>query len=222
MQFSIIIPTLNEADTIESCLTNLIINHSEIEVIVSDGGSSDGTLDIVSKCPYVRCVNSAPGKGRQMNEGATEAKGDIFIFLHADTSLPLSAFRQIESIMSDPSVAGGSFCLNFDINRFFLNVYSTFTRINHTLFTYGDQCMFVRSRIFKEIGGFQDIPIMEDVEFQTRLRQIGKFIKIRTPVVTSARRYLENGIIRQQVLNTVLVLLYHLGASPSFLKRYYS
>jgi rSAM/selenodomain-associated transferase 2 len=222
MQFSIIIPTLNEADTIETCLKNLINDNSNIEIIVADGGSSDGTLDIVSKYPHIRSVNSAQGKGRQMNEGASEAKGDIFIFLHSDTSLPSNALRHVEDIMSDRSVTGGSFCLSFDMNRFFLKFYSIFTRINHTLFTYGDQCLFVRSHIFKEMGGFRDIPIMEDVEIQTRLRRIGKFLKIRTPVVTSARRYMEKGIIWQQVLNTVLVMLYHMGVSPSFLKRYYN
>lgn len=222
MRFSVIIPTLNEAHTIEKCLTNLINNHTNFEVIVADGGSSDKTLDIVSQFPYAQSVSSAPGRGRQMNEGVKGAKGDVFLFLHADTFLPSSAFQQIENIMSDPSVAGGSFCLNFAMNKFFLNVYARFTRINHTLFTYGDQCLFVRSNVFKEIGGFKDIPIMEDVEIQKRIRHIGKFVKIRTPVVTSARRYMENGIVLQQIINTILVLLYYLGVSPSFLKRYYS
>ena len=222
MDFSVIIPTLNEASTIETCLTNLTNNHNNVEVVVADGGSVDGTLDIVSRFSCVTNVSSAPGRGRQMNEGALGAKGDVFLFLHADTVLPSSAFQQIENCMSDPLVAGGSFCLNFDINTFFLNMYARFTRINHTLFTYGDQCLFLRSKVFKEIGGFQDIPIMEDVEIQKRIRKTGKFIKLRTPVVTSARRYVENGFVWQQIINTMLVLLYHLGVSPLLLKRYYN
>jgi hypothetical protein len=93
--------------------------------------------------------------------------------------------------------------------------------INHILFTYGDQGLFLRASTFVKIGGFSDVPIIEYVEIQKRLRRLGRFVKIRKPVITSARRYLSNGTIRQQLLNTGLVSLYHLGVDPTYLKRFY-
>jgi rSAM/selenodomain-associated transferase 2 len=218
---SVIIPILNEVDIIESSLSSLLNHRGDFEVIVSDGGSSDGTLNVVSRFPQVKQVISGSGRGRQMNEGAKLARGDIFLFLHADTYLPPSALQIIEAVMSESSVAGGSFCINFDQHNLLLRVYSFLSQINHILFTYGDQGLFLRCNTFRAIGGFKDIPIMEDVEIQVRLRSIGKFVKIREPVVTSARRFIKHGIIRQQILNTALVFLYHLGVSPSDLKRFY-
>lgn len=192
-----------------------------MEIIVSDGGSSDGTLDVVRQCPEVKLVNSARGRGRQMNEGANAASGDVLLFLHADTCLPPGALNMVEEMLVDSSVVAGSFSLSFDRHSFFLRLYSFFSQVNHILFTYGDQGLFLRSRTFRKIGGFKDIPLMEDVEIQKRLRRLGKFAKIRKPVITSARRFVTCGIIRQQILNTGLVFLYHLGADPSRLARFY-
>lgn len=218
---SVIIPTLNEAGVIESSLKNLLNHKGDFEIIVSDGGSSDGTLDIVSQLPQVKRVISAKGRGRQMNEGAKLAGGDILLFLHADICFPPCSFQMIEETMSDPSVVGGSFYISFNHHSLLLKVYSFFSRINHILFTYGDQGLFLRCATFRAIGGFKDIPIMEDVEIQMRLRSMGRFVKICEPVVTSARRFIKRGIIRQQILNTALVFLYHLGVSPLNLKRFY-
>ena len=218
---SVIIPTLNEAEIIGSTLPRLFHQAGDFEVIVADGGSSDGTLDILKQFPQVKVVTSPRGRGNQMNAGAKAAQGDVLLFLHADTCLPPDSFRMIREVLSDSSVAGGSFCLRFDHPHRFLWILSMLSRINHTLATYGDQGIFLRSTIFGRIGGFKGIPIMEDVEIQRRLRSQGRFIKIDKPVVTSARRYLRNGIIRQQVLNTLLVALFHLRVSPHNLKRYY-
>jgi rSAM/selenodomain-associated transferase 2 len=218
---SVIIPTLNERATFGSKLNDLLNQRGDLEIIVSDGSSSDGTLDVVSQFPEVKVVNSPRGRGRQMNEGANRASGDIFLFLHADTCLPPGALNMVEEILVDSSVVAGSFSLSFDRASFFLRLYSLFSQINHILFTYGDQGLFLRSRTFRKIKGFKDIPIMEDVEIQKRLKRLGKFVKIRKPVITSARRFVNCGIIRQQILNTGLVFLYHLGAAPSCLARFY-
>ncbi|MGD9041881.1 MAG: hypothetical protein PVH82_19725, partial [Desulfobacteraceae bacterium] len=102
-----------------------------------------------------------------------------------------------------------------------LRLYSLFSQINYILFTYGDQGLFLRSYTFRKIGGFKEIPIMEDVEIQKRLRRLGKFVKIRKPVITSARRFANRGIVRQQILNTGLVFSYHLGIDTSCLARFY-
>jgi rSAM/selenodomain-associated transferase 2 len=218
---SVIIPALNEARTIEFSLSNLLLQAGNFEVIVADGGSSDGTLEILNRFPQVKKVTSAKGRGHQMNEGAKIASGDIFLFLHADTRLPGDAFRMIREALSDSSASGGSFCLRFDHSHRFLWALSKLSRLNYPFATYGDQGLFLRSHTFRKIGGFNEIPIMEDLEIQKRLRGLGKFIKIKKPVVTSARRYLQNGILRQQILDTVLVTLYHLGVSPHILIRYY-
>ncbi len=218
---SVIIPTLNEAQSIAACLERLYHQPQSFEVIVADGDSQDQTSEIVSHFPRVKQVFSTRGKGRQMNAGADLATGDILLFLHADTYLPPDGFRLIHTVMSDPNVVGGSFSLSFDCRNLFLKFYALCSRINHILFTYGDQTLFVGKEAFRTIGGYKDIPIMEDIDIQLKLRRMGKFKKIDTPVVTSARRYLKYGVLRQQILNTVLVILYYSGVSPATLKRFY-
>ncbi len=218
---SIIIPSLNEADFIASSLNALMEQQGGFEVVVSDGGSEDGTLEIVKGFPAVRCVEGARGRASQMNAGAVLAKGEILLFLHADTRLPPNGLELIRSAFSSGEIIGGSFCLGFDRQTPLLRAICFFSRINHMLFTYGDQGLFVRRRTFERIGGFRDIPIMEDIEIQQRLRNMGGFLKIRTPVVSAARRFITHGVARQQIRNTILVFLYHLGVPPSRLKRFY-
>ena len=219
---SVIIPTFNEAATLESFLRNLLNQPGDFEIIVADGGSSDETLKVLSRFPEVRLMRSGGGRARQMNEGARNARGKILLFLHADTALPAEALRKIEKSLADPSVAAGSFSLKFDQPGGFFKVLSGFSRINHPFFTYGDQGLFLRASTFRRIEGFKEIPVMEDVEIQGRLRKIGKFIKLAPPVVTSARRYLQNGPFRQHWITTGVVLRYHLGVSPYLLgRRYY-
>lgn len=157
-----------------------------------------------------------------MNAGAREATEDVLLFLHADTFLPADAFRLIGGALADPEVAGGCFRLAFDRDDPWLRTYSFFSRINHPLFTYGDQGLFVRREVFQRIGGFREMPILEDVEIQERLRRAGRFVKLRQPVVTSARRFVRYGPVRQQALNVGIVLLYNLGVPPARLKRLYA
>jgi len=219
---SVVIPVLNESRTIGSCLFRLQKEIADHEIVVVDGGSQDGTLDIVKAFPDVRRLYSPTGRARQMNRGAEAARGHILLFLHADTRLPPGGLCRIETLLrQQKDIAAGSFSLSFDYSSPFLRLYAQFSRINHILFTYGDQGLFMPKHIFKTIGGFREIPIMEDVEIQKKLRPMGRFVKIRQPVRTSARRFLSHGIIRQQVLNIGLVFLYHTGVSPSRLKRFY-
>ncbi len=219
---SVVIPTFNEAATLESFLRNLLNQPGDFEIIVADGASSDGTLEVLSRFPEVRLVRSGGGRARQMNEGAREARGGILLFLHADTILPERALRKIGEALADSCVAAGSFCLKFDQPGGFFRILSSFSRINHPFFTYGDQGLFLRASTFRKIGGFREIPVMEDAEIQGRLRKAGKFIKLAPPVITSSRRYLQNGPLRQHLITTGVVLLYHLGVSPHFLgRRYY-
>jgi rSAM/selenodomain-associated transferase 2 len=221
IMISVVIPVLNEAQTIKSSLSRLREEMVHHEIVVVDGGSLDNTMEVVGAFPDVERVYSSKGRGCQMNRGAEAAQGDILLFLHADTYLPRGGLSMIESLMGDEGVVAGSFSLSFDYPSPFLRLLSLLSRINHILFTYGDQGLFLSRDLFEGIGGFLEIPIMEDVEIQKRLRSLGRFVKIRQPVVTSARRFLSRGIIRQQILNTILVLLYHMGVAPSRLGRFY-
>jgi rSAM/selenodomain-associated transferase 2 len=192
------------------------------EIIVADGGSRDNTAGIVQAFPGVKLVQvTEKGRGRQMNRGAETAKGDILLFLHADTFLPPGGLDLVREIMGGRKVVAGSFSLSFDHRDRMLHLFSRLSRINHILFTYGDQGLFLCRATFENLGGFSEIPLMEDVEIQRRLRKIGRFAKLDHCVLTSSRRFVDRGIIRQQLLNTGLVLLYHAGVSPFRLKRYY-
>jgi len=218
---SIVIPVLNESQTIESCLFRLKEQIKHHEIVVVDGGSDDNTLDIIRAFAGVKWLRSPQGRGKQMNRGAEVAKGDLLLFLHADTCLPPGGLDRIETMMAQEEILAGSFSLSFDEPDLLLKLYALFSQINHLLFTYGDQGLFITRHIFERIGGFQEIPIMEDVEIQKRLRKMGRFVKIRLPVVTSARRFLTHGIIKQQIQNIGIVFLYHTGFSPVWLNRFY-
>lgn len=221
-KISIIIPVLNEANTIGACLSRLNEQAEPHEIVVVDGGSLDNTLAIVRTFPEVKWLRAyGAGRGRQMNQGVRIAKGDILLFIHSDTLLVPNGLAMIEALLAQTGIAAGSFTLRFDHQSPFLRLYARFSRINHILFTYGDQGLFMTRRVFEQVGGFPELPLMEDVEIQKSLRKIGRFVKIHYPVITSARRFLVNGIIRQQLLNTGLVLLYHAGVSPVRLKRFY-
>jgi rSAM/selenodomain-associated transferase 2 len=221
-KISIIVPILNEATTLDAFLQHLYQQKGEPEIILADGGSTDGTREVLRRFPGIKFVRSGGGRGKQMNDGAREARGEILLFLHADTTLPADALLKIEETLADPCVAAGSFSLEFDHPGSFFRILSIFGRINHHLFTYGDQGLFLRAITFRRIRGFKEIPVMEDVEIQERLRKDGTFIKLKEPVFTSARRYLQNGRFRQHLITTGIVLLYHLGISPHFLgSRYY-
>jgi len=219
---SVVIPALNEERMIGQCLKQFEDQPGAHEIIVVDGGSRDNTVGVVNAFPEVRLIQaSESGRGRQMNQGANIAKGDILLFLHADTLLPTGGLRMIEAAIGQQRVAAGSFSLCFDNQDRLLYLFSRLSRISHILFTYGDQGLFLSRVTFENIGGFAEIPLMEDVEIQQRLRKIARFVKLNQCVVTSSRRFVYYGIIRQQLLNTILVLLYHAGVSPFRLKRYY-
>jgi rSAM/selenodomain-associated transferase 2 len=219
---SVVIPVLNESKTIGRCLTHLREQTGPHEIVVVDGGSGDNTLEIVDTFPGVKWLRCATaGRGVQMNQGAAVAAGEILLFLHSDTFLPPGGLTMIENLTAQAGIAAGSFSLRFDYQNLFLRLYAHFSRINHILFTYGDQGLFMTRRVFERVGGFKEIPLMEDVEIQKKLRKIGKFVRIHQPATTSSRRFLSKGIIRQQLLNIGLVLLYHAGVSPGRLKHYY-
>jgi rSAM/selenodomain-associated transferase 2 len=218
---SVIIPTLNEVGIIQETIGNLLEQPDDFEVIIADGGSLDGTMELLDTFPSIKKVTSPPGRGNQMNAGARAAAGDILFFIHADSLLPPGAFRSIDQALRAPGVAGGSFYLEFDDPRLFFKILGRFSRINHLLCTYGDQGLFLRSETFRALGGFRDLPVMEDAEIQKRLRAAGRFVKIPRPIITSARRYRKKGPWRQHLQTSMIVTGYHLGVPPGFLARFY-
>ena len=144
---SIIIPVLNEAGTIGGCLSRLAGERVPHETLVVDGGSTDGTLDVVNSFPGVTQLCSPKGRGVQMNTGAGAARGETLLFLHADTLLPRGGLAHIEQLMERDDVVAGSFYLRFGHPGLLLDVYSRFSRINHVLFPYGDQGLFMPEKI---------------------------------------------------------------------------
>lgn len=156
-----------------------------------------------------------------MNAGARAASGDVLLFLHADTLLPPGALAVVTHTLDDPSAEAGAFRLRFDVATPLLHVYSYCTRMPWPLICFGDRTLFMRRSTFEEVGGFPEVPIFEDLEMVRRLHRRGGFRFITTAVTTSARRFLERGPLRQQLLNTRLWLQYVAGVDPHRLARFY-
>ena len=219
MKISVIIPALNEARGILSCLNSVKTQPGEFELIVADGGSVDGTIEVVR--PHAKVIHSQQGRAVQMNSGARQATGDVLLFLHADSCLPPRAFPLLERTLADPRIAGGTFMLRFNSPRLLLRLIAFFTRFEFRYLHYGDQGIFVRRSVFEQLNGFTEITFMEDVDFLRRLYRTGRVTLLKQPITTSARRFLERGVLRQQLMNIILVIFYLLGARPQTLKKLY-
>lgn len=219
---SVIVPTLNEADNIAACVASVRAQRGggETEVVVVDGGSTDGTVAVAA--PLASVLASPPGRAVQMNAGARRAGGNVLLFLHADSRLPAGALAAVRDALADPDVPGGTFTLRFDDAAPLLRLYAACTRLRFALFHFGDAGIFVRSAVFERLGGFRQIPLMEDVDFLRRLRRAGRLALVPRPVTTSARRFRRGGIVRQQLLNAALVAAFSLGVSPARLARWYN
>jgi rSAM/selenodomain-associated transferase 2 len=219
---SIIIPALNEEESLPFLLENLASQEGDFEIIVADGGSVDNTLTICKSYPDIKIISCEKGRALQMNKGAEIARGNTLLFLHADTLLPRKGIITIENVMNDDRFSAGSFLVRFDHEDWILSFLARFTRINNRYLTWGDHGIFIRRSIFNEIGGYKNIPLMEDLEIQKRVRRRGKFIKLPLPVTTSSRRFIQNGILRQKLLNIALIMAYEIGVAPARIKKFYS
>ncbi len=220
MRISIIIPTLNEATTIGELAASLAQLRGDFEVIVADGGSTDGTSGIAAGLGW-RVIRSPRGRGRQMNSGAGRTNGDVLLFLHADTRLPGEALELIERTLEDKRVSGGNFSLLFGGSsreaRLLTRIYPLLRFFG---MCYGDSAIFVRREIFDRLGGYSDFPLFEDVDLYQRIRRAGKFVRIQAPATTSSRRF-EGRFIRTFALWSLLQALYWLGVPPGTLARFY-
>ena len=221
MRLSIVVPTFQEAGCIGATIAATRALGEDVEIIVVDGGSSDGTAEIAREHGARVSEAHDRGRARQMNQGAAAAIGDVLLFLHADTILPADARGVIAAILSDPTVAGGCFRLKFDDDHPVLHVSSVLSSFGFRLFHYGDCAYFLRRSTFREMGGFHAMPLLEDIDFWLRLNRDHRTVVARASVLTSARRFRAVGVIRQQTLATLIVLLYMLGVSAPRLARLY-
>lgn len=215
---SVIIPCVNEEVLLEKTLTQLRRYKGDIEFIIIDGGSTDKTKKIGEK--FGKVISSKKGRSLQMNTGAFEAKGDVLLFLHADTFLPENGFPLIHDAFQG-NVVGGAFRIKFDSNHWsvkFIEFRSNFRASFFKIF-FGDQAMFVRKDVFLKMGGFKNIPIMEDLEFSSRMKKEGKVLLIQEPVITSARKFLKKGFVRTYFSMGILMIMYHLGCSFTNIKK---
>jgi rSAM/selenodomain-associated transferase 2 len=219
---SVIVPVLDEEKTIATTLDALIALAPH-EIIVVDGGSTDRTAEICQQFD-VKVMVSARGRARQMNSGAKAASGDILLFLHADTTLPNSAFDDIRLALGDSRYVGGRFDVELAGQHWMLKVIGAMINYRSRLskVSTGDQAIFVRRFVFEQIGGYPDIPLMEDVAFCRMLRHTGEIACLKSRVMTSARRWEIDGVWRTILRMWALKLLYLAGVSPNRLKQYYA
>ena len=216
------VPTLDEEPILGRTLSEL--RRQADLVVVSDGGSRDGTTALVEKLG-VEVVHAAPGRGPQLDLGARRALelgAEALLFVHADTRLPPGAARAVTAALTHGAVGGG-FLLRFDTDRALLRLGSRLInlRTRWSRMPLGDQAQFVRSDVFEELGGFRPWPILEDLDFAWRLRRKGPIALLDPPVVTAARRFVEQGILRTVATNWLLWTLFALGVSPERLGALY-
>jgi rSAM/selenodomain-associated transferase 2 len=231
VRLAIVIPTLNEEETLRRHLPALLATARETpgvaaEVVVADGGSTDGTVALAREMG-ARVVSSPPGRGLQLNRGAAavlqgEKIADVLLFLHADTTLPPDAAARIRRAVAG-GAEGGAFFLRFDVDRplqrlgsWLINLRTRWLRV-----PLGDQAQFATREAFARLGGFQEWPILEDLDFALRLRKSPRMVLIDAAVTTGARRFVGQGTVRTVATNWLIWLLFLLGVSPHRLARLY-
>jgi rSAM/selenodomain-associated transferase 2 len=220
LRFSVIIPTLNEEKGIRDCIAAVRALEPEVEMIVADGGSGDETVKLVQQTGAILC-HSERGRGTQCNAGASAASGDIFLFLHADTFLPPQAFDLLRSAFQEGQVQVAKFQIKFDQHHWFLAACAKFSRFDSLMTSYGDQCIVIRRSFFEQVGGFPDWPIYEDVGFFQKARRQTRVCILPAHVTSSARRFVEGGVYRQNFRNLTYMTRYLLGMTPQKIAELY-
>lgn len=222
MELSIIIPTLNEARKLPVLLDSLCNWQTKLlkEIIIVDGGSEDETEQLAAAFE-VRFYTSKRGRENQLNYGATQARGLYLLFIHADSSISKSGLACISAFIQNGH-AFGNFSLQFDLEHWFLKLNAWFSRFTFTAFQYGDQALLVKADLFFQQGGYpKGYKLFEDQEIIRRLKKKARLIKMKAPLITSARRYQEIGIYKLQFAYFLLYFLYRMGYSQEQLLFYY-
>jgi len=223
MRISVVIPVLNELVNLPDAIGSVRAAILDPEIIAVDGGSSDGSLEWLRDQPDVFLVHAVRGKGRQQNAGGETASGDVILFLHADCRLPEDAGTRLAQIMQDPSVAGGCFLARWGQNTWALRLIAWGMNLRTMVrkASYGDQALFLRRMAFHQVGGFPDWPLFEDAELVRRIKSVGRFANVRSPVTISSRRFDEHGILHGIFLVYFLQIAFVLGVPPARLKKWF-
>ncbi len=218
---SVIIPTLNEGKTIESTLSRLT-SQQGVEIIVVDGGSTDDTVE-KAQALGAQVISATPGRASQMNAGARVAHGEILLFLHGDTLLPEDFLEEISAVLAQPGVAGGAFLLAIDALPWRYRLVECFTNYRARFLgrPYGDQALFLSAGLFRKLGGYKEMELLEDLDLIKRLKKKGRIRIAAQAVQTSARRWQRLGVFKTTLLNQLILLGYFLGLSPARLAAWY-
>jgi rSAM/selenodomain-associated transferase 2 len=218
---SIIVPCLNERKVIDTTLACLLRTAPDTEIIVVDGGSTDGTLARLAH-PRIQVLQTRKGRGHQLDFGARHARGSMLWFLHADTLITPEAEGALRKIATEGLVQSGNFQIIFDGPttgaRCMTGIYGWLRWLG---LCYGDSGYFVRAETYRAVGGFQDFPIFEDLDLLRRLRRVGPFVRLPANVITSSRRMEQRTFPVMFAYWTFLQVLYWIGWDPRRLERLY-
>ena len=217
---TLVIPVLTDTDAARTLLPRVPAT-PDVQVIVVDGGGDSRLEGVVEAHSRAKLLRTAAGRGHQMNAGAANADGEWLIFLHADSTLPPGWLPALGDL--DGDVVGGWFRFALDDSAWQARVIERLVawRVHHLRLPYGDQGLFVRRRVFQLLGGFRELPLLEDVEFVRRLVRTGRVVELPLALGTSSRRWRRDGWFRRSAKNTAIVLLYFAGVSPARLARWY-
>ncbi len=221
---SVIIPAYNEEESLPDLIRYIltVTSNREIEIIISDGGSSDRTVELISELGVIVIKSPKKGRAAQMNYGATIAKGDVFYFLHADSKPPNTFIDDIIRSIEN-GYQSGCYQLAFDRKQPLLNFYAWFTKFDIDYFRFGDQSLYVRRELFEKLDGFdENLIVMEDQIFVKRIKSVANFEILKGKVTTSARKYLKVGIVKLQLIFSVILILFYLGIPQKSLVKFYN
>ena len=214
---------LNEERAIAGTLDAIRAGAPNARIIVVDGGSADRSIEMARpRCDLL--IEAARGRARQMNAGAAAANRAALAFVHADTIVPPTFARDIERVFEDPAVVGGRFDVMLDDDALACRALGALISLRSRIMrsATGDQAIFVRADIFDRLGGFPQIELCEDVDFARRMRRAGRIACVRSRVITSARRWRKDGMLRTVLRMWLIKSLFLAGMPPSRLRRYYA
>lgn len=217
---SIIVPTLREGDN-PARLARLFDGSEGVELIFALADGDVGTQ--IPDGAHIKTVTTQKGRARQMNAGASAVSGDILLFLHADTHIALESLNNIRKTLSKPGVVGGAYTLKIASPKLSLKIISALANLRSVWLgmPYGDQAIFVKRETFESVGGYEDIPIMEDVRLIEALREKGKIVLMEDYAKTSPRRWEKEGVFKATLRNMALIALFKLGVNPQRLAKWY-